>query len=342
MTASPRVSVLIPSWESGPWVGDAIRSALEQDFEDLEVVVVDDGSTDDTRAVLESFGSRIRFESTAHAGANAARNRLLELARGEWLQYLDADDLLLPGKLARQLAAAGEDVDLIASPCLNDAGEVRRAPVDGDPWTSFLGARLGVTSSLLFRAARVRAVGGWDPRLRAGQEQALVRALLADGARVAIVPEALCVKRHVNPRSLWRSIWRDDPKAAREADLTGVSLAVRHLAGAGQLDARRRGAAGARFLRIAEGVWRRGEDWEGVLRAAQELGLGSRDLLSESPASQRLAHVMLGFSRAQALHARRRAFVRDLKRRARRGGRALARTPRRVLARLRGGAGAPR
>jgi hypothetical protein len=336
--ANPRVSVLIPSWESAVWLGDAIESAFGQDWTDLEVVVVDDGSTDATPAVAERFTDRIRFESIPHSGANAARNRLLEMARGEWLQFLDADDILLPQKLSRQLQAAGPDVDVIASPCLNSAGEIRRGPADEDVWISFLGARLGVTSSTLFRAERVRAVGGWDPNLRSGQEQALMLALLSDGARVAVVPEPLCVKRHVNPDSLWRKIWRDDPKAALESDVTSICRAVRRLRQSGELTPARRRAAGARFLRIASGVWRRGEDWKSVLGQAADLGLGRAELVSESPWTYRAVYARLGFARAQQWSARRKGLGKRLRRDLRRCRRTAEQAGRAALRRLKPGA----
>src|SRR6266487_4648219 len=95
---SPLVSVLIPCFNAEKWVGQAISSALAQTWSNKEVLVVDDGSTDGSLEIIRSFGASIRFESGRNRGANVARNRLLELAKGEWLQYLDADDYLLKTK----------------------------------------------------------------------------------------------------------------------------------------------------------------------------------------------------------------------------------------------------
>src|SRR5262249_50368883 len=104
-TSLPLVSILIPCYNAEQWIGNCIRSALEQDYPNKEVIVLDDGSTDGSLKVVESFRNRIAIHPGPHAGANAARNRLTALAGGEWLQYLDADDHLLQGKLASQVRA---------------------------------------------------------------------------------------------------------------------------------------------------------------------------------------------------------------------------------------------
>ena len=83
--------------------GPSHRSALGQAWPDKDVFVVDDGSADGSIDVIRCFGDRIRWETGPNRGGNAGRNRLLELARGEWLQYLDADDYILPDKVARQM-----------------------------------------------------------------------------------------------------------------------------------------------------------------------------------------------------------------------------------------------
>ncbi len=83
------ISILIPCFKAERWIAQAIESALAQTWPEKEVIVVDDGSTDGSLEVIKSFGDRIRWETGPNRGGNAARNRLLELARGEWLQYLD-------------------------------------------------------------------------------------------------------------------------------------------------------------------------------------------------------------------------------------------------------------
>src|SRR5437868_11251554 len=96
------VSILIPCYNAERWVAQAIESALSQTWPEKEVIVVDDGSTDGSLDVIKRFGHLIQWETGPNRGANPTRNRLLELAEGDWLQYLDADDYLMPRKIERQ------------------------------------------------------------------------------------------------------------------------------------------------------------------------------------------------------------------------------------------------
>jgi glycosyltransferase involved in cell wall biosynthesis len=100
----PRVSVIIPAFNSVLWVSAAIDSVLSQGYRDYEVVVVDDGSTDRTAAVLESYGKKIRCIYQANAGVSSARNRGLSESTSEFIAYLDADDMWYSQKLDRQIA----------------------------------------------------------------------------------------------------------------------------------------------------------------------------------------------------------------------------------------------
>src|SRR5688500_43296 len=93
---SPRVSVVIPAYQEGWCGGAAVSSVLWQTFEDLEIVVVDDGSTDATAAVVEALDGPITLVQQENAGVAAARNRGIAAARGELIAFLDADDLLFP------------------------------------------------------------------------------------------------------------------------------------------------------------------------------------------------------------------------------------------------------
>ncbi|MGD9835500.1 MAG: glycosyltransferase [Piscinibacter sp.] len=93
----PLVSVILPTYNCGRFVADAIDSVLSQTYQPIEVVVVDDGSTDDTLKVVARFGDRVRVFTQANAGPAAARNRAVSEARGEYLAFLDGDDLWLPG-----------------------------------------------------------------------------------------------------------------------------------------------------------------------------------------------------------------------------------------------------
>jgi len=102
---STRVSVVIPCFNAASYVGQAIDSALAQSHGDVEVIVIDDGSTDGSSEVIASFGARIRSEQLPHGGAPRARNRGLALATGQAVTFLDADDLLAHDTIAASLVA---------------------------------------------------------------------------------------------------------------------------------------------------------------------------------------------------------------------------------------------
>jgi glycosyltransferase involved in cell wall biosynthesis len=106
------VSVIIPAYNHARYLGEAIESALAQSHSPLEVIVVDDGSTDETAEVLTRFGDRIRTLRQRNRGPSAARNAGIAAARGDYLAFLDADDLWLPRKLERQLARFAADSSL--------------------------------------------------------------------------------------------------------------------------------------------------------------------------------------------------------------------------------------
>jgi glycosyltransferase involved in cell wall biosynthesis len=104
----PLVSILIPAFNSQETIAQTLRSALAQTWERKEVIVVDDGSTDGTLAIARRFESDIvRVVTQPSQGASAARNKAFSLSRGEYIQWLDSDDLLAPDKISKQIEALG-------------------------------------------------------------------------------------------------------------------------------------------------------------------------------------------------------------------------------------------
>lgn len=103
MTAS--VSVIVPTYNRAPWIGATLRSILGQSVQPSEIIVVDDGSSDDTESVCATFGPQVRFVRQANGGVSRARNHGASLATGTWLAFVDSDDLWRPEKLRLQLAA---------------------------------------------------------------------------------------------------------------------------------------------------------------------------------------------------------------------------------------------
>src|SRR4029077_692185 len=103
----PLVSILIPAYNAEKWIADTISSALAQPWPRKEIIIVDDGSTDQTLSIARQFTSKtVSVIAQKNQGASAARNKAFQLCQGDYIQWLDADDLLSPDKVAKQLKAA--------------------------------------------------------------------------------------------------------------------------------------------------------------------------------------------------------------------------------------------
>jgi glycosyltransferase involved in cell wall biosynthesis len=126
--SEPTISAIIPVHNGGRYLEEAIGSVVAQDPGVLEIIVVDDGSTDESGAIARSHAPQVHYCWQAASGAGAARNRGVELAAGDFLAFLDADDRWVEGKLRRQIAAFGEDptIDMVF-------GQVRQLR-EGEQW----------------------------------------------------------------------------------------------------------------------------------------------------------------------------------------------------------------
>jgi glycosyltransferase involved in cell wall biosynthesis len=115
-TAAPLVSALIPCYNAGRWIAETLESVLAQTWPNLEIIVVDDGSSDDSVAVIEKFdSSRINLIKQQNSGAASARNRAFNESSGVFIQYLDADDLLSPRKIELQMTRLADKPECVAS-----------------------------------------------------------------------------------------------------------------------------------------------------------------------------------------------------------------------------------
>lgn len=205
----PLVSIIIPCWNAECYVGEAIESALAQTYPNVEVIVIDDGSTDGSLEVIKSFGDRIRWETGPNQGACAARNRGIALARGELIQFLDADDLLYPDKLARMApAAVGNGPSHVILCDWERIAEGERVPQrqplgyageDEVVWCS----RNGLPTPLpLHWKHALQQISGFDATLPCAQERDLHLRLACQGLRFVFIPEVLvCVRRQAGSLS---------------------------------------------------------------------------------------------------------------------------------------------
>ena len=112
MTEKPPVSVVVPAYNAAWCIDKALESVLEQSYSPLEIIVVNDGSSDDTSNRVKGFGERVRLVEQPNGGLSSARNTGIRQARGEWVAFLDADDCWLPGKLQRQMELLASRPDL--------------------------------------------------------------------------------------------------------------------------------------------------------------------------------------------------------------------------------------
>lgn len=200
---TPLVSVVVPAYNAAAFVGRAVDSVLRQTVQDFELIVVDDGSRDDTLAVLAGYGGRVQVLTQPNAGPAAARNRGWRHARGEFVAFLDADDHWRPAKLERQLALMQAQPALAfcstATTVVDaDGRELAQWPccAPDAPMPELLfeqGAAVsGSTSGVLVRRALLQAAGGFDESLRGFEDPDLWMRLAARGA-YACVPEALTI-----------------------------------------------------------------------------------------------------------------------------------------------------
>lgn len=174
------VSAIIPAYNTERFVAEAVESVLAQTVAPFEVIVVDDGSTDGTVAVLQRFGSAIRILRQSGGGPSAARNAGAAVASGYWLAFLDADDLWLPQKLERQLEMAAraplamvytDRFNIGARGALPEIHGTLQPLYGGDIFIPLL--MLGnhiTTSSVMVRTEVFRALNGFSEDLRAAED----------------------------------------------------------------------------------------------------------------------------------------------------------------------------
>ncbi|WP_254273450.1 glycosyltransferase family 2 protein [Haloarcula marina] len=255
MTDSPRVSVVIPAYERGDVIGRAIDSALAQTVDDTEVLVVDDGSGDDTRAVVEGYDDpRVRYLShETNRGVSAARNTGVDAATGAYVAFLDSDDEWLPRKLERQLAVlddrgkewVGAYCD-VATAGLSALGRLATvvsdrlfrssAPREGgrELAASLLSMQvfMGPGSTLVVERAVLDETGGFDEDLSIYEDWDLVLRVLAAG-KLAYVDEPLALTHFTGDAPAAAYVENDrrylDRNAALVAELEAEGIPVRRV-----------------------------------------------------------------------------------------------------------------
>ena len=232
---NPKVSVVIPTYERASKVQAAIESVLAQTFSDLEVIVVDDGSTDGTGKILrEKFGDQIRYVAQANQGASVARNLGIKEARGQWIAFLDSDDVWEKNKLECQLktlqqyspqcGACYTDVRFFNHPEQRTMFELAEenykhegtAGINPDVLRLLVrpggGGMVVCLSSLVAQADRIKKIGGFDPKLLFSQDSDLMfRLATVTGFCYINLPLVLFDRapadiRHVGASAAWNEM----------------------------------------------------------------------------------------------------------------------------------------
>lgn len=209
MTVPARVSVVIPTFNRRDLLGEAVESALQQTYPEVEVVVVDDGSTDGTPAFLESMKDRIRGLRLPRSGVSAARNAGIAASTGDFVAFLDSDDLWDPDKIERQmeLFRRHPETGMVGGGCRyigpggqRLSGEENGPPVVGLAELQISTALPGSASNVLVRRSVLEDVGGFDPTLfRAEDRELWIRIAQRYPIRCVTRP-TVSIRLHDGPR----------------------------------------------------------------------------------------------------------------------------------------------
>jgi len=168
----PVVSIVIPVYNCARYLKAAVDSVLNQDYPNIELIVLDDGSTDETRSVLKSLGKRFHWESHANMGQSATLNKGWDMAKGELLGYLSADDTLLPNAVSTSVTILAQHPEAVLSYCdyylMDDSSRVtKRFSTPDFDYTEMVAHNICPPGpGVIFRRQAFLKAGHWDTRLR--------------------------------------------------------------------------------------------------------------------------------------------------------------------------------
>jgi glycosyltransferase involved in cell wall biosynthesis len=280
----PLVSILIPAFNAQEWIADTLRSAIAQTWPHREIIVVNDGSTDQTAVIARAFESAgVRVVNQKNQGAAAARNAAFSLAKGDYIQWLDADDLLSPNKIARQVAVLGECPSrriVLSSSWGRFMYRQNRAEfVPTSLWSDLSPAEWLMrqmeeniymqTATWLVSREVTEAAGPWDTRLLGDDDGEYFSRVLLAGDGTRFVPEAKVYYRMAGPSSL-SYIGASDKK--KEAQWLSMKLHIQYLRSVG--DSPRARAACVTYLQnwMTNFYPERRDIFEQAAHLARELG----------------------------------------------------------------------
>ncbi|HZT88952.1 MAG TPA: glycosyltransferase [Stellaceae bacterium] len=214
------VAIVIPTWNAAATLTETIVSALGQNFLAAEIVVADDGSEDGSAAIAAGFAPRVRLVAGPHRGVSAARNRGIAAVSGDWIVFLDADDLLLPGTLLRRLRTAeAAAADIVVcdwaefgdGPVTVRSAERELAAAD-DLEAACAASLWAPPAALMYRRSLVEKIGGFRADLPVIQDARFLFDAVRHGGRL-VRSAHVGARYRITPRSLSRrdstGFWRD-------------------------------------------------------------------------------------------------------------------------------------
>jgi len=275
------VSIVVPCFNAATTIGATIEGALRQGNNPQDVLIIDDGSNDGSLTIANSFEPRVRVLTGPHLGASAARNRGIAETTGEWIVFLDADDLLVSGTLRRRLETAeatGADVIVCDWQEFFDGrdgtvdGAVRSvdlAALEADAELACATHVWASTAALMYRRSLVQKIGGFREDLPVIQDARFLFDAAYHGARFAHSPH-LGARHRISPQSLSR---RDPARFWRDCLLNGTQIEALWRAG-GTLTSGRISALADIYNGAAHGLFRAGDpSFRQALAALRTSGL---------------------------------------------------------------------
>ncbi len=303
------VSVIIPCYNAQRWIRETLESVVAQDIASLDVIVVDDGSTDDSARVIQSEFPFVRLIQTENRGPSHARNLGTAAASGQYIQYLDADDLLCPGKIAVQVAALErtgadiaygdwQDLSRDASGNFIPGNPIRRQMTD-DPEIALVAGFFCPIHGYLFRREMVEKVGGWNQNVPIIQDVRLVQDCALQGAEFVYCPGLMAQYRKHGTHT----ISTHNPIAFSYDCLKNATDAEAWWQAHGGLSEKRREALFSAYGYVARSSF--GKDpatFEAAYSALKRLSPRGK-YIPKAPKSLRLASRFLGYAYAERLAA---------------------------------------